>query len=190
MSTVEMAGRTRLSAAERGEQVLAAAVSVFAECGYEGARTDEIARRVGVSQPYVLRLFGTKQQLFLATQERVCDRLEQRFRAAGGDHPDLDKLGSAYKDFLAERELLQVLLHGFAASADPVVGDRVRARFGRIYHLVRDLTGASAAEARDFLAYGMLLTVLAAMHVAGPQAVASPWAAELLAGLVDDPAEQ
>jgi AcrR family transcriptional regulator len=186
LKEVDMAGttRTRLTAAERGEEVLQAAVTAFARSGYAGTKTDEIARLAGVSQPYVIRLFGTKQQLFLAATERACDRIAQTFRrAAQEEHADLASLGHAYSDLLAERELLVVLLHGFAASADPAIGDLVRRRFGLIYQLIRDLTGASIDEAQQFLATGMLLTVMAAMRVAGPEAVAEPWAADLLGSL-------
>jgi AcrR family transcriptional regulator len=177
-----MAGtaKPRLTAAQRGEEVLQAAVTAFAAAGYAGTKTDEIARLAGVSQPYVIRLFGTKQQLFLAAIERVCDRIEEAFRRAAREQADLKSLGNAYRVLLAEHELLVVLLHGFTASAEPAIGDATRHRFGRVYDLVRDLTGASVEEARDFLATGMLLTVMAAMRVAGPEPVAEPWATAIL----------
>ena len=57
----------RLTAPERREQILEAAVTVFAERGYEGASTDVIARMAGISQPYLFRLFGTKRELIIAT---------------------------------------------------------------------------------------------------------------------------
>lgn len=183
--------RVRMTATERGEQVLRAAVSAFAESGYAGTRTDEIARRAGVSQPYVIRLFGTKQQLFIAAMHRVCDRIEEIFRsarqAADADatpEQALLALGRGYDIFLAERELLQVFLHGFAASADPAIGNDVRARFGMVVELVRELTGAPTSEIRRFMATGMLLTVMSAMQVAGPDAVPAPWASEILADLL------
>jgi AcrR family transcriptional regulator len=172
--------KTRLTAAERGEEVLEAAVHAFGEAGFAGTKTDEIARLAGVSQPYVIRLFGTKQQLFLATEQRVCDRIEEAFRRAAETQADLASLGEAYRELMSERELLVVLLHGFAASRDPAVGEVVRERFGGIYRLVRELTGASAAEAREFLATGMLLTVMAAMGVAGPEPINCQWATEIL----------
>ncbi len=175
-----MTTRTRLTAAERGEQVLEAAITAFAATGYAGTRTDEIARLAGVSQPYVIRLFGTKQQLFLAAVERVCDRIEQTFTDAAAQRPELDSLGAAYGTLLAERDPLVVLLHGYAASADPAIGEPVRRRFGRIYDRVRELTGATAEEAEKFLATGMLLTVMAAMKVVGPDPIAQSWATDLL----------
>ena len=175
--------RVRLTAAERGEEVLQAAIHAFGRSGYEGTKTDEIARMASVSQPYVIRLFGTKQQLFLAAVQSVCDRIEQIFREAAEDTPDLPTLGHNYELLLAEPDLLLVLLHGFSASGDPTIGDCVRDRFGSMYHLVRELTGASAQQAREFLATGMLLTVMSAMQVLGPNAISLPWAEELTATL-------
>src|SRR4029453_14519567 len=131
--------RVRLTAAERGEEVLRAAVQAFGASGYEGTKTDEIARIAEVSQPYVIRLFGTKQQLFLAAVQSVCDRIEQIFREAAAESPELSSLGRNYERLLSERELLLVLLHGFSASGDPAIGDCVRERFGSIYHPIRHL---------------------------------------------------
>ncbi|WP_328411742.1 TetR/AcrR family transcriptional regulator [Nocardia sp. NBC_00403] len=182
---------TRLTAAQRSEEVLNAAITAFAEGGYAGTKTDEIARLAGVSQPYVIRLFGTKQHLFLAALHRVCDRIEKAFRAADAERSDRDapptealrQLGRGYQVFLAERELLQVFMHGIASSADPVIGDEVRARFGQIFALVRELTGAPLTDARRFIATGMLLTVMSAMQVAGPDAIPAGWAEDILENL-------
>ncbi|WP_280263450.1 TetR/AcrR family transcriptional regulator [Nocardia wallacei] len=179
--------RPRLTAHERSSQVLDAAVTAFARTGYAATRTDEIARLAGVSQPYVIRLFGSKQQLFVAATTRVCDRIEEVFRSArAAAAPDaspeeaMDALGRGYDVFLADRELLLVLLHGFAASSDPAIGDGIRDRFGGIYRLIRELTGASADETQRFLATGMLITVMSAMQVIGPGAISTDWAQEII----------
>lgn len=176
--------RIRLSAEERHQQLVAAAVTAFSEGGYQGTTTDQVARLAGVSQPYVIRLFGTKQQLFVATVRHAAGRIEERFRAAAAAEPTLAALGDAYDDLLAERELINVLLHGFAAGGDPVIGPVVRETFGRIYALARELTGASVDEATDFLAAGMLCTVLGSLRVIGPDAVPPvPWVTELVGSL-------
>lgn len=176
--------KTRLSAAERSEQLVAAAVTAFAESGYKGTTTDEIARLAGVSQPYVIRLFGSKRNLFVAALEHACGQIERIFRKAAAEKADLTSLGRAYTTLLAERELLTLLLHGYAASADDTIGSVIRERYGRIYELVRDLTGSSPEDARNFMGIGMLLTVLASIRVAGPDAVTpEPWMAELLGTL-------
>lgn len=170
--------RTRLTAAERSEQLVSAAVTTFSVAGYAGTTIDDVARLASVSQPYVVRLFGSKQRLFIAGVEHAADRIEQAFREAG---TELAGLGAAYDRLLAERELLAMLLHGYAASSDPAIGAVVRDRFGRIYRLIKELTGAQADEVRGFLATGMLLTILASLQIVGPNAVpAEPWMTELI----------
>jgi AcrR family transcriptional regulator len=180
------ATRTRLTAGERHEQLVTAAVTAFSLGGYAGTTTDQVARLAGVSQPYVIRIFRTKQELFIAAINRAGDRVEQRFRAAAAEEPSLASLGEAYKDLLVERELITLLLHGFTASADPAIGAPVRDCFGRIYSVVRELAGVSAEEARNFIAMGMLLTCLGAMRVLGPEPVPrEPWMADLLSTFDD-----
>lgn len=177
-----MSPRTRLTAEERHAQLVRAAVTAFSLGGYAGTTTDQVARLAGVSQPYVIRIFRTKQELFIAAINHAGDRVEAKFREAAAKEPTLESLGLAYDEMLAERELIVLLLHGFAAAgADPVIGDPVRACFGRLYETVRELTGAGSAEALDFFSVGMLLTCLGAMRVIGPDAVPpAPWAADLL----------
>lgn len=176
--------RTRLTAEERQHQLVMAAVTAFSEGGYAGTTTDQVARLAGVSQPYVIRLFGTKQQLFLAAIGYACDRIEEHFRTAAEVAPTLEALGAAYDQLIAQRELITLLLHGFAAAGDPVMGPVVRAGFGRIYTSVRELTGAGVEDCRDFMAMGMLCTVLGSLRVIGPDAVQpEPWSAEVLGTL-------
>ena len=74
---------TRHSAAERREDVLDAAMIEFAEHGYEGTSTEDIARRAGISQPYLFRLFGTKKELFKASVGPLLPR-DARDVPAGG----------------------------------------------------------------------------------------------------------
>jgi AcrR family transcriptional regulator len=170
-----------LTAEERHHQLIEAAVTAFTAGGYAGTTTDQVARLAGVSQPYVIRLFGTKQALFIATVTHAAERIEQTFRDAAEVEPTLASLGQAYDELLAERELITVLLHGFTAGADPVIGPVVRDCFGGIYATVRELTGAGVDETREFLAVGMLCTVLGAMGVIGPGAApAQPWMTELV----------
>jgi AcrR family transcriptional regulator len=176
--------RTRLTAEQRHEQLIEAAVTAFSTGGYAGTTTDQVARLAGVSQPYVIRLFGTKQALFIATVRHAAARIEERFRAAAEVGPDLAGLGAAYDELLAERDLITVLLHGFAAGSDEAIGPVVRETFGGIYLLVRELTGVTEVEARDFLAIGMLLSILDAMRVIGPGAVpAEPWMKSLVGSM-------
>ena len=62
---------TRQTADQRRDTVLDAAMIEFGLKGLHGASTDDIARRAGISQPYLFRLFRTKRELFLASVERL-----------------------------------------------------------------------------------------------------------------------
>jgi AcrR family transcriptional regulator len=178
--------RTRLTAAERSEQLVRAAVTAFATSGYAGTSTDEVARLAGVSQPYVIRLFGSKQRLFLAAVEHACGRIEQAFRTALLANPELRSVRGAYVELLAERELMVLLLHGFAASSDPGIGPAVRAGFGRIYQVIRELSSAPPVGVRESLGIGMLLTVLASMRIVGPDPVPpEEWMTELISTFLE-----
>jgi AcrR family transcriptional regulator len=158
----------RLTAEERREAVLDAAIAEFSAYGLHGASTEAIARRAGISQPYVFRLFGTKQELFLEAAERVFDRIMATFRAAaeaGGGENLLETMGESFVLLLRQREELLMLLQAFAASADEEVQREVRRRFAEVYEYVADTSGAGDDEVRDFVAHGMLLIVAAALDL-------------------------
>src|SRR5437588_12946360 len=112
----------RKTAAERRDAVLDAAMQEFAERGPHGASTEEIAKRAGISQPYVFRLFGTKKELYLAVVTR-CFRqtLELMQRAAEGKRGEeaLRAIGLAYGEQLAsDRVYLRAQMQAYAASDD------------------------------------------------------------------------
>ncbi len=62
--------RLRLSPDDRRRQILTAAVSYFAEVGFDGG-TRELARRLGVTQPLIYRYFPSKEDLIKAVYEEV-----------------------------------------------------------------------------------------------------------------------
>src|SRR3954454_15084822 len=104
------ATRTRVPAAERREQVVAIALRHFADGGFNGTSTEAIAAEVGVSQPYLFRLFRTKRELFLACCAESNRRIREAFRPAAAAAPHGEKLtamGSAYMDLLTDRHLLR-----------------------------------------------------------------------------------
>jgi AcrR family transcriptional regulator len=63
--------RTRLSAAQRRESILAAAAEVFSAAGYRAGKVSDVAARVGVSEPVIFQNFGSKAALFAAVVDRV-----------------------------------------------------------------------------------------------------------------------
>ena len=155
--------KTRMSSEDRRELVLDAATGVFGDAGYHGATTDAVARAAGVSQPYVVRMFGTKQQLFLEVIGRALASLMAAFREAIDGDPEVPigrRLGLAYFALTADRGILLCLMHAFALGNEPVIGPAARCGFLDVYRLLRTEAGMSAEDASAFLAGGMLSNVV------------------------------
>jgi TetR/AcrR family transcriptional regulator len=171
MSTEPAAPIPRMASDERRELVLKAATQVFGERGYFGATTDKVAAAAGVSQPYVVRIFGTKEKLFLAVLQRALDTMLVAFRAAVADVSDdpddsvEHRLGVAYVDLLQDRGLLLSLMHGFVLGADPEIGRLARCGFLEVYRFLKEEVGFDAAQASNFLAHGMLLNTLVGIRM-------------------------
>lgn len=85
-----MAQRTwQRRAAERPREIVAAALEVFAEKGFAGAKLDEIARRAGISKGALYLYFETKEEIFRAVvREAVAPNIEAvRLSIPGPDRP-------------------------------------------------------------------------------------------------------
>jgi AcrR family transcriptional regulator len=170
-TSLPAAGQTRLTAEERRDAVIAAAVLEFAQGGLAGTSTESIARRAGVSQPYLFQLFGTKKELFIAVVRSCFARTLGRFQAAGNaararstDPAEiLIEMGHAYGELIADRNLLLLQLHAYAACGDPEIRSIVRDEFARVYREVARLSGAPKDALEDWFAYGMLCNVATAI---------------------------
>ena len=177
----------RHSAAERRDDVLDAALIEFADRGFEGTSTEDIAKRAGISQPYLFRLFGTKKDLYIASVGRCYrDTLELFQRAAEGLRGEeaMHAMGHAYMEQLeTDRVWLRGQLQAYAASEDPDIRRVVRAGFGDLVAYVRRVSGADWPVVWHFFATGMLLNVLSSMQVNDNPEL---WMTELLGGCGKD----
>ncbi len=140
---------TRSTAAERRDDVLDAAMIEFGERGYEGTSTEDIARRAGISQPYLFRLFGTKKELFKASTSRCMrETLESFQRAAEGKRGEeaLHAMGKAYVDELVtgDRVRLKAQMQAYAACDDPEICAVVRNGFGDLVAYAQRVSGLPA----------------------------------------------
>ena len=162
----------RLRADERRDEVVAAAAIEFAEGGFAGTSTAAIARRAGVSQPYLFQLFGTKKDLFLAAVRDCFERTGRRFeesarvaRASGLDtHHVLLHMGDSYVQMLlADRNILRLQLNSYAACGDPDVRAVVRDEFLALWRTIGRISGADPAELHEWFAEGMLINVIASI---------------------------
>jgi AcrR family transcriptional regulator len=174
---------TRLTADERRVEILGVAIEEFAARGLHGASTEEIARKAGISQPYVFRLFRTKKELFIAAVERCMrETLETFQRAAEGFSGEeaLVAMGTAYIGLLGDRPRLMLQLQSYAACNDPEIREVVRRGYGDLAAFVERTSGAPPAVVSNWFASGMLLNVVAAMDVADAE---SGWARRLMDGI-------
>jgi AcrR family transcriptional regulator len=164
-----VANKTRSSSDERREQVIEAAVKEFAAHGYHATSTAAIAKRAGISQPYIYALFPNKRELFLAVDRHVVDRIRSAFvEAARGQATSEDRLeamGHAYIDLLADRDEIRFQMQAHAAAGDAELGDSIRRDFMGLWDDIRRLSGASEEEVSDFMAKGMLLNVAASLEL-------------------------
>src|SRR3954466_9552347 len=114
-----MAVKTRSTAGERREEILDAARYEFAERGLHGTSTEDIAKRAGISQPYVFRLFGSKKELYKASVARCFrETLEAFQRAAEGKRGEaaLKAMGDAYvTELLVDDLRLRGQMQAYAA---------------------------------------------------------------------------
>jgi AcrR family transcriptional regulator len=175
----------RATSEERREQVIEAAVKEFAANGFHATTTGAIAKRAGISQPYIYALFPNKHELFLAVHRHGVDRIRRAFleAARGGADPEerLRSMGHAYMDLLANRDEILVQMQAHAAAGDPALREPVRQEFLRLTDDVRRMSGASEEEVFGFMSKGMLLNVVAALEL--PDEFVPPSDDEAAAGM-------
>jgi len=180
--------KQRVSAAERRDELIDAAIEEFSVSGLHGTPVERIARRVGVTQPYVFSLFATKRDLFIAAMERCFARVTEEFTgaaeraAAGGesggdvgcveggdtkgvDNPVLEAIAARYVELLeSDRSMLMAQLQAYAACNDEVIREHVARSYRALVARVQELAGVDDARVSDFMGHGAYLTIQAAMH--------------------------
>jgi AcrR family transcriptional regulator len=92
-----------MTSAERREQLIEIARTVFAERGVDGASVEEIAARAEVSKPVVYEHFGGKEGLYAVVVDREVRRLLDMMREAlTAGHPRelLEQAAFALLDYI------------------------------------------------------------------------------------------
>jgi AcrR family transcriptional regulator len=100
---VKRVQRARMTSAERREQLLEIARTLFAERGFEGASIEEIATRAEVSKPIVYEHFGGKEGLYAVVVDREVRTLLSMMRSsltAGRPRELLEQATFALLDYI------------------------------------------------------------------------------------------
>jgi AcrR family transcriptional regulator len=179
---------SRMSAEERRDEVVAAAAIEFAAAGYAGTSTEAIARRSGVSQPYLFQLFGTKKDLFIAAVRDCFGRTSRTFQQSGKTARQsgldtfgiLGEMGHAYiRLLMANPDLLRLQLQAYAACQDGEIRAVVREGYQALWRTVAEISGAEPKDVQAWFAQGMLVNVVASI---GEGSTFDDYLASLLGG--------
>jgi len=159
-----------MKAADRKILILQAAMEEYGRGGMHATSTEAIAKRAGVSQPYLFRLFGTKNELICAAIEHHVQHLRQAFRTSvetrDANTSPFEAMGMAYVEMMQDdANSLRCQLHTWAAASDPAIADAAQRTYRETWDDVAELSGGTDDEVRDFMAQGMLLTVLSSLHL-------------------------
>ena len=150
--------------------MLAAAVAEFGQNGFHATSTATIAKRAGISQPYVYALFANKEELFLACHERVTERIRSAFvaaaRGAGAPEDAFAAMGDAYTELLGRRDELLFQLQTYAAAGgSAALRERAATAFKALIDEVTEVVGVDRGEVVDFVSTGMYLNVAVALEL-------------------------
>jgi AcrR family transcriptional regulator len=194
---VDPVRRTRLSTEKRRQQLIDTARRVFAERGFRGTTTREIASAAGVTEAVIFQHFPDKDSLYTAilAQKAADPELEAWFRdleAASAAEDDEVLLRTLYSDVLDQDErdphYLRLTLYS-ALEHHPLAAGR-HALGTRLYQLLdrhirsaqregRFRPGASAVLVRAVLA-------IPVYHVLQQRVLAAPWPAIQRRDLIDE----
>jgi AcrR family transcriptional regulator len=124
----------RFRAADRKEQIVSVAARLFAQQGFQGTTTKEIARQAGVTEALVFRHFASKEDLYWAVIESKIkgasprENMLQKLNMSG---TDAEVLAAVAAEILERRAKDQTLSRLLLYSA--LENHRLSQRFFRTY---------------------------------------------------------
>jgi len=149
----------------RKEDILTAAVTVFAHKGYYLATTADIAKKVSISQPYVYNFFENKEELLIAALIRSWDNILEAFENEQGDFEEIEKQFILAYENMMKTHTDEILLQVQAlAIREPKIQSVMQDGFRKIKaYVVMRFSEAGIIDAEDrvvnFLARGMLCNI-------------------------------
>lgn len=182
MTEIQRARRPRVSIERRREQILAAALKEFSHKGLHGGSTVTIAKEVEISHPNLFRVFSTKKELFMEVLKQTFAKIEKDMVIPGEKDKEnpLQTMADAWGVLMEHRELMLILLQGYAACNDPAIRDLMHGWTQDLFERFEAMPGVGTNPAHDFFAAGMLYMVAASMDLPS-LAAQDEWAERFLA---------
>lgn len=151
----------------RQNEIISAAIEVFAEMGYYRATTAKVAERANISQPYVFRFFATKEALLIeALKVSFARILESFLQVIHSSQPEQlePQLVAAYSHIMKEYRHEILLQMQAQTICEGEVVSVMQQGFRDIHTMVYDaFRHAGIEQARErtmlFLARGMLCNI-------------------------------
>ncbi|ASO20990.1 AcrR family transcriptional regulator [Actinoalloteichus hoggarensis] len=158
---------SRRTAEQRRAAAVEAGLAAFADHGLTTAAVTRAAREIGVSAPYVFRLFGGRRGFFLACLDRLEELQIEAFTGADAvPGESFEQMGARFRALAAGDAISGFSIQAVAvARTDPAVADRYRRLLSRVLRAVARHTGASPAELTVFLARGALIVQFEALSM-------------------------
>ncbi|MGA8115530.1 MAG: helix-turn-helix domain-containing protein, partial [Actinocatenispora sp.] len=118
----------RLPRAVREQQMMDAAVTIFAQHGYHAASMEDVADRAGISKPMLYLYLGSKEDLFLACIRREAARVLEAVTSVVDDTLPPDQqlwhgLRAFYAVIAEHRDAWTVLHQQAPAHGDPFAAE-------------------------------------------------------------------
>ena len=167
--------RRRISGDERRESILQLTSRAFAERGYDGVRTAELAESAGVSEALIYQHFRTKAELYRAAVDRSAEIFNERLAPAIADRRRSNSAWSADRRVPGVRGRARQRVDGADAERQRPRDRRLSARAaGRATGALADLLAGDPSAARSGLDRKEL-EQLAEIIAGGAEALANWW---------------
>lgn len=161
---------TRLPAAQRKAQLLDTAVSLFAERGFGGATTAELARAAGVTEPIIYRHFKSKKDLFIAVIDRAgeltIDAWSNALRSTEDPAKRLRRLITANPMVMDRgRGIYRVVVQAMTEISDPDILEALQRHVGRLHEFVTQEVTKAQEEGQVSKLFSPEITAWTLLHL-------------------------
>lgn len=150
---------------DKQSQIIQAAIHLFSNQGYYKTTTAQIAKEVGVSQPYVFHFFRNKEELFMEVIEQAFQKVHHEFAQAPASTDMKETMGNAFGKLVAShREEILLLMQAFTIP-EPAIRQSVREKMLKVHDTLKARfreTGAADPEMEATLFVGCGMTIVLA----------------------------